>query len=224
MMNIKKNVDSIYNDINQYSKHPERVTLVGVTKYVDVEVIKKLLNTGVENLGENKVQVLKEKYQLLLDYDIVPRWHFIGNLQRNKVKYIVPFVKLIHSVNSLSLALEIDKQAAKIKRVVDVLLEINIFGEENKKGFLYEGLFKEVPQLLKLENIRIKGVMAMAPNVEDKNYIREGFKKLRELKEFLNLEYFNGSLTELSIGMSGDYKIALEEGATLIRIGTNLFK
>ena len=152
------------------------------------------------------------------------RWNFIGNLQKNKVKYIADYISMIHSVNKFSLAEEIDKRAEKVGRVLDVLLEINLSGEESKEGYELEDFYRELPEIMKLKNINIKGLMTMAPNVDDEDKIRASFRKLREIKDELNKNYFQGSLTELSMGMSDDYKIALEEGATIIRIGSGLYK
>ena len=152
-----------------------------------------ILDCGVKVFGENKAQVIKEKYEKYLSEgrkDI--EWHFIGNLQKNKVKYIAPFVKLIHSVNKLSLAQEIDKRALQNNRVIDVLLEINIAGEESKEGYELEELYKELPQLLELKNINIIGLMTMAPFVDDETLVRGVFRRLREIKDELNKKTFNG--------------------------------
>ena len=130
---------------------------------------------------------------------------------------------MIHSVNKLSLAQEIDKRAAACGRKIDVLIEINLSGEDSKEGYDLDEFYKELPEIIKLENINIKGLMTMAPNVTDEDKIRASFRKLREIKDELNEKYFNGQLTELSMGMSHDYKIALEEGSTIIRIGTKLY-
>ena len=216
MSNIKNNIEEIQKDIKDYSIYPEKVKFIAVTKYVDAEVMKSILDCGVKVFGENKAQVIKEKYEKYLSEgrkDI--EWHFIGNLQKNKVKYIAPFVKLIHSVNKLSLAQEIDKRALQNNRVIDVLLEINIAGEE---------LYKELPQLLELKNINIIGLMTMAPFVDDETLVRGVFRRLREIKDELNKKTFNGKLTELSMGMTNDYKIALEEGATIIRVGRKIYQ
>lgn len=225
MSNIKNNIEEIQKDIKDYSIYPEKVKFIAVTKYVDAEVMNSILDCGVKVFGENKAQVIKEKYEKYLSEgrkDI--EWHFIGNLQKNKVKYIAPFVKLIHSVNKLSLAQEIDKRALQNNRVIDVLLEINIAGEESKEGYELEELYKELPQLLELKNINIIGLMTMAPFVDDEALVRSVFRRLREIKDELNKKTFNGKLTELSMGMTNDYKIALEEGATIIRVGRKIYQ
>lgn len=225
MSNIKNNIQDIQKDIKDYSIYPERVKFIAVTKYVDAEVMDEILNCGVKVFGENKAQVIKEKYER---YSAEGRddieWHFIGNLQKNKVKYIAPFIKLIHSVNKLSLAQEIDKRAEQNSRVIDVLLEINIAGEESKEGYDLEELYQELPQLMELKNINIIGLMTMAPFVDDEATVRGVFRRLREIEQELNEKFFNGKLTELSMGMTNDYKIALEEGATIIRVGRKIYQ
>ncbi|MGL4998747.1 MAG: YggS family pyridoxal phosphate-dependent enzyme [Cetobacterium sp.] len=223
-MSISENINNITLDIKKYSPHPEKVNLISVTKYVNTTIIKEVLESGAYLLGENKVQVLTKKYEDLLHFNLKHEWHFIGNLQKNKVKYIASFIDMIHSVNKLSLALEINKRAQEHNRKIDVLIEINLFEENNKEGYIYTDFLNDIPFLLELKNINIKGFMTMAPYNYNDDLIRDGFKKLRELKDELNILYFNDTLTELSMGMSNDYKIALEEGATFIRIGTKIFE
>lgn len=223
-MNISENIDRIFKDIEIHSPHPEKVELIAVTKYVDSETIKKVLEGGAKNLGENRVQIITKKNDELSDFPIEKKWHFIGNLQKNKVKYIASFIDMIHSVNKLSLAQEIDKRALEHNKKIDVLLEINLFEEETKEGYDYLELLQDIPALLNLKNINIKGLMTMAPYTDNDDFIRSGFRRIRELKDELNKLYFNDTLTELSMGMSNDYKIALEEGATLIRVGSKIFE
>lgn len=225
MSNIKNNIQDIQKDIKEYSVYPEKVKFIAVTKYVDTETMNEILNCGVKVFGENKAQVIKEKYEKYSSEgkdDI--EWHFIGNLQKNKVKYIAPFIKLIHSLNKLSLAQEIDKRAQQNNRTIDVLLEINIAGEESKEGYELETLYNDLPQLMELSNINIKGLMTMAPFVDDEEVVRGVFRRLREIKDQLNDKFFKGRLTELSMGMTNDYKIALEEGATIIRVGRKIYQ
>ena len=222
---VTKNVNEVLEDIKKYSKNPEKVKLVAVTKYPNVgrPELEELMENGILNFGENRVQVLEAKRELMDDVKDKIHWNSIGNLQKNKVKYIIDYVCMIHSVNKLSLAQEIDKRAAACGRKIDVLIEINLSGEDSKEGYDLEEFYKELPEIIKLENINIKGLMTMAPNVTDEDKIRASFRKLREIKDELNEKYFNGQLTELSMGMSHDYKIALEEGSTIIRIGTKLY-
>ena len=222
---VTKNVNEVLEDIKKYSKNPEKVKLVAVTKYPNVgrPELEELMENGILNFGENRVQVLEAKRELMDDVKDKIHWNFIGNLQKNKVKYIIDYVYMIHSVNKLSLAQEIDKRAAACGRKIDVLIEINLSGEDSKEGYDLDEFYKELPEIIKLENINIKGLMTMAPHVTDEDKIRASFRKLREIKDELNEKYFNGQLTELSMGMSHDYKIALEEGSTIIRIGTKLY-
>lgn len=222
---VTKNVNEVLEDIKKYSKNPEKVKLVAVTKYPNVgrAELEELMENGILNFGENRVQVLEAKRELMDDVKDKIHWNFIGNLQKNKVKYIIDYVCMIHSVNKLSLAQEIDKRAAACGRKIDVLIEINLSGEDSKEGYDLDEFYKELPEIIKLENINIKGLMTMAPHVTDEDKIRASFRKLREIKDELNEKYFNGQLTELSMGMSHDYKIALEEGSTIIRIGTKLY-
>lgn len=222
---VTKNVNEVLEDIKKYSKNPEKVKLVAVTKYPNVgrSELEELMENGILNFGENRVQVLEAKRELMDDVKDKIHWNFIGNLQKNKVKYIIDYVCMIHSVNKLSLAQEIDKRAAACGRKIDVLIEINLSGEDSKEGYDLDEFYKELPEIIKLENINIKGLMTMAPHVTDEDKIRASFRKLREIKDELNEKYFNGQLTELSMGMSHDYKIALEEGSTIIRIGTKLY-
>lgn len=222
---IRQNIEEIREDIAKYSSHPEKVKLVAVTKYVGTEEMEGAFEAGNPIFGENRVQVIREKKEhfdtTAIGEDI--QWHFIGNLQKNKVKYIIDYIDLVHSVNKLSLAKELDKRAAQIGRTIEVLLEVNVSGEESKEGYTVESLYKEIEELVKLKNIRYRGLMTMAPYSEDEEMIRGVFRGLRELKEELNTRYFEGQMTELSMGMTNDYRIALEEGSTIIRIGSKIF-
>ena len=223
-MSIKVNVEEILEDIKKYSPYPERVKLVAVTKYSSVEDIEEFLETGQDICGENKVQVIKDKIEYFKEENKKIKWHFIGNLQKNKVKYIIDDVDLIHSVNKLSLAQEINKKAEQSSKIMDVLLEINVYGEESKQGYSLDELKCDIIELQNLKNLNIIGVMTMAPFTDDEKILRMVFSELRKIRDELNKEYFNNSLTELSMGMSNDYKIALQEGSTFIRVGTKIFK
>lgn len=227
-MRFKNNIKEIKQDIEKYSPNPEKVKIIAVTKYSDVETIENFIEDNKEEeiiaLGENKVQVLKDKLEHFMGKENKIKWHFIGNLQKNKVKYIINDIELIHSVNKLSLAKEINKRAEAIGRIVEVLLEINIFGEDSKQGYDLNLLEKEILEYIKLKNIKIIGLMTMAPLESDATIQREVFSKLRLLKDEFNNKYFDNKLTELSMGMSQDYKLALEEGSTMVRIGTKIFK
>lgn len=197
-----------------------KATLVAVSKTKPVEDIKALYDLGQRDFGENYVQELVEKYEQL-PKDI--RWHFIGHLQSNKVKYIAPFVHLIHGVDSLDLLKEINKQALKNNRVVDCLLQIHIASEETKFGLDNNELNLIVSELnnLKIKNSKIIGLMGMASFSNDMSLVRSEFKQLKSI--YNKLSTFNFKLSTLSMGMSSDYKIAMEEGSNMVRIGSLLF-
>jgi len=204
-----------YQQINEELRL-SKITLVAVSKTKPVEDILELYDLGHRDFGENYVQELVEKAERL-PKDI--RWHFIGHLQSNKVKLITPFIYLIHGVDSLKLLKEIDKQAEKNKRFIDCLLQVHIAQEETKFGFdELELLNLELKQFL---NVRIKGLMGMASLTDDINKIRIELKSLKTLFEKLKAQ--NPELSILSMGMSADYKIAIEEGSNMVRIGSLLF-
>lgn len=213
-MNITKNLKQIKASI------PEHVTLVAVSKTKSNEAISEAYQAGQRVFGENKVQELTEKYESL-PKDI--EWHMIGHLQSNKVKYIAPFVSLIHGVDSFKLLKEINKRAAQNERVINCLLQIHIAEEDTKFGFDE----KEVIELIKseafqhLKNIKVVGLMGMATFTDDENQIRKEFKSLKKL--FDKLQISNHQFQILSMGMSGDYQIAIEEGSTMIRVGSSIF-
>ena len=197
------------------------VSLLAVSKRKPMEAILALYEAGQRDFGENYVQELREKADCLPG-DI--RWHMIGHLQRNKVKYIAPYIAMIHSLDSPELAYAIEKEAAKCDRVIPVLIEVNVAMEESKYGVL----LKEAPELAALvrtlPHVQLRGFMTSAPIVKDPEENRFVFRKLRQLSVDMNLENDNNEKVDvLSMGMSGDYEIAIEEGATLVRIGTSLF-
>lgn len=194
--------------------------LVAATKYVDEKEIEKLEECGCIYFGENRVQAFLEKYE---QYHGQGHWHFIGTLQKNKVKYIIDKVDLIHSVNSYHLIDELEKQAKKHDLKVHILLQVNIAREESKHGFDEEEMGQVMTYLKNCPSLIVDGLMMMAPHIE-KEQTRIYFKKTKELLERLKNEYPEYPLHELSMGMSQDYDIALEEGATIVRIGRALFK
>jgi PLP dependent protein len=198
-----------------------KATLVAVSKTKPIEDIQALYDEGHRDFGENYVQEMVDK-AALLPKDI--RWHFIGHLQSNKVKYVIPFVYLIHGADSTGLLKEINKQAKKNNRVVDCLLQVHIATEETKFGF-DEHELEKLDGLNELKNINIKGLMGMASFSDDVNLVRSEFKKLKKFYDKLNpqLSILNYQLSILSMGMSADYKIAIEEGSNMIRIGSLLF-
>ncbi len=212
-----------YKKIRQELTEKE-VTLVAVSKTKPVEDILALYELGQRDFGENYVQELTDK-QTQLPKDI--RWHFIGHLQSNKVKYIAPFVHLIHGVDSIKLLKEINKQAQKVNRIIDCLLQVHIAQEETKFGFsekeLVELFSTNANELHELKNINVVGLMAMASFSEDMNLVRNEFENLKMIFKKVKREMSNVKFQILSMGMSGDYKIAIEEGSTMVRIGSLLF-
>lgn len=222
MSTIKKNIDKIYENIIKNDRELSDITLVAVTKNVDEKFIKEAIDLGVKNLGENRVQEFISKYNNIKDKSI--NWHFIGNLQTNKVKYIIDKVCLIHSVNSMRLANEINKQANKIGKIQDILLEINVSQEKNKIGLPKEDVDNMIKEISKLPNIRLKGLMGIAPYVENTQDIAVFFKTLNEIFIDINRKSTdNINMSYLSMGMTNDYNIALQEGSNIIRIGTGIF-
>ena len=225
--NVKKARNAIAEAAKKVGRDPETVTLIGVTKTVGIERIKSLLAAGVTTLGENRVQEFLPKYEALSKLDNPPEWHFIGHLQKNKVKYIIDKVILIHSVDSISLAEEINKQAMKINKIVNILIEVNIAEESSKFGVKIEQISDSIRNIESMSYIRLKGLMCVPPFVENAQKNRLNFVKMRNLLVDINKKYIyhkkKQDLFELSMGMSGDYGVAVEEGATMIRLGTALF-
>lgn len=199
----------------------ETVTLIAVSKTKPVEDIRELIEIGVVDFGENKVQEMCGKMEVIPE-DL--HWHLIGHLQRNKVKYIVGSAHLIHSVDSLRLAQEIQKEAAKINRVCPVLIEVNIGDEESKSGVAYADAKALVREVAALENVKICGLMCIAPFTDEPESNRGYFRQMRELRDQIAAEDLPGvEMKELSMGMTGDFEVAIEEGATLVRVGTAIF-
>jgi len=198
--------------------------LIAVSKTKPIELIRNAYDAGQRDFGENKIQELREK-PANLPNDI--RWHMIGHLQTNKVKYIAPFIHLIHAVDSLKLLKEINKQALKNDRIINCLIQIHIAQEEQKFGFDETSLFEVLnsDEFSSLSNIRIVGLMGMATYTNDKNQIRSEFKSLKKLYDIVTAKFHhpNMNMKEISMGMSGDYMIAIEEGSTMIRVGSNIF-
>lgn len=219
-------MSSLKENIAQFNKELEgtECKLVAVSKTKPVEMLQEAYDLGIRVFGENKVQELADKYEAL-PKDI--RWHMIGHLQTNKVKYIAPFVTLIHSVDSLKLLKEINKRAAQNERIIDVLLQVHIAEEESKFGFSEEELkaLFESEAFRGYENVKVVGLMGMATFTEDQEQIRREFKGLKALFERLKSVFSGENLEwrELSMGMSGDYQIAMEEGSTMIRVGSSIF-
>ncbi len=203
---------------------PASVQLIAVSKTKPNEDIIQAYQAGQRVFGENKVQEMADKYESL-PKDI--QWHLIGHLQTNKVKYIAPFVTLIHAVDSLKLLKEINKEAKKNNRVIDCLLQFFIASEETKFGLTFEEATEilESKEFIEMENVRIVGLMGMASFVEDEDQIRDEFRTLYNYFQVIKSHHFkfNADFKELSMGMSGDYAIAIEEGSTMVRIGSSIF-
>lgn len=218
-MTTAEKIEKINNELENYP-----TLLIAVSKTKSVEEIKEAYAAGQRHFGENQVQELNEKQPQLPD-DIV--WHQIGHLQRNKVKYIAPYVGLIHSVDSLKLLQEINKQALKVGRIIDCLLQIQISGEDTKFGLEYADAIDLLrsEEYKGLENIRIVGLMGIASNTPNEKMIKEEFHDLNVLFSGIKESFFkeDTAFKELSMGMSSDYKIALEEGSTMVRIGSLVF-
>ena len=217
-LSISENLNTIKNKI------PEDVSLVAVSKTKPVEDLKKAYDAGQRIFGENKVQELREK-QPQLPNDI--EWHMIGHMQSNKVKFIAPYISLIHGVESLKLLKEINRQALKNCRLIKVLLQFHIASESTKFGLQIQEA-KEIldsDEFQKLQNVQISGVMGMASFVENESQIRQEFSKLKSIFEELKSKYFTSaeSFNTISMGMSGDYQIAIEEGSNMIRVGSSIF-
>ena len=206
------------------SSLPKNVTLVAVSKTKPVEDIQQAYNAGQRIFGENKVQEMTSKYEVL-PKDI--QWHLIGHLQTNKVKYIAPYVSLIHSIDSEKLLREVNKEAKKNNRIISCLLQFHIAEEETKFGFSFDEAKEliESEAFLNFQNIQIVGIMGMASFTENEQQIRNEFQTLHDYFQVLKSHYFkfNPDFKEISMGMSGDYKIAIEHGSTMIRVGSTIF-
>lgn len=217
-MDIQTNIKEILTEL------PSGVRLVAVSKFHPNECIETAYQAGQRIFGESKVQELTEKYQTL-PKDI--EWHFIGHLQTNKVKYIAPFISMIHAVDSFKLLEEINKQASKVNRIIPCLLEIHIAQEESKYGFTFESCREMLQEgaWKNLKNISINGVMGMATNTEASDEIRKEFKLLHDFFTELKQTYFpnEAQFCEISMGMSHDYPLAIEAGSTLVRVGSKIF-
>ncbi len=219
--NLRTVMDRIASAARRAGREPSSVRLVVVTKTVDAGRIREAVRAGALILGENRVQEAKEKIEQL---GAIASWHLIGHLQTNKAKYAVKLFDLIHSVDNRELAKEIDRQAKKTRKVQNVLIEVNIAGEQSKAGVA----IKEAPalarELSELKNVSIQGLMTVPPFSDNPEDSRPYFRVLRELAEGISREGIsNVSMKELSMGMSGDYEVAVEEGATMVRVGTAIF-
>jgi len=224
-MSIAENIQHVQARIaetcHRISRNPEEVKIVAVTKFVPVERMIEAIDAGIATVGENRVQEAWQKYQSL---DRPVHWHMIGHLQSNKVKRALQFAEMIQSVDSIHLAEEIQRQAEKQERTVDVLVQVNTSGEASKFGFSPEEALDAVGRIVELQNLRVQGLMTIGAFSTDAAVVRPCFEQLRELRGRINafLESVD-KLRELSMGMTNDFELAIEEGATIVRIGRSIF-
>ena len=216
---VKENVKQA---CKKAGRDPREVTILAVSKTKPLEMIEELRKEKVKDFGENKVQELREKYEKI-SWPV--RWHLIGHLQTNKVKYIVDKVALIHSVDSVHLAKQINKEAAKHQmKEVPILIQVNFAREVTKFGFSPEEAVEAIQEIAALEHVKVKGLMQIAPFVEDPEENREYFRAMKQLSvDIENKNFDNVDMSILSMGMTNDYEVAIEEGATMIRVGTGIF-
>ncbi len=220
--NVQKVQERVRRACERARRDAQSVRLIAVTKTFGVEKIREAVEAGIKDIGENFVQELREKRQVLDDPSI--RWHFVGHLQSNKVKYIADYIHLIHSLDHRSVAEEVDKRGAKNGRVLDVLVEVNTSAEKSKFGLQPESTVEFVKSIAGLRNLKVKGLMTIGPFLPDPEDSRPAFRTLREVRdEVARSGIENVEMTELSMGMTNDFEVAIEEGATMIRIGTAIF-
>ncbi|MTI47758.1 MAG: YggS family pyridoxal phosphate-dependent enzyme [Firmicutes bacterium] len=225
MLHIQKNLQEIKRNIkeaaNKSGRDEKDITLIAVTKTVDEDIINEALELEIQDIGENKVQEIQRKYDNIKEGI---KWHMIGHLQSNKVKYIIDKVSLIHSLDRISLAKEIQKRAKQNNITMDCLVQVNISEEESKFGLKKEKVITFIESVLKYENIKIKGLMTMAPYMEDSEKTRCVFRELKKLSQEIEERAFPGvEMKFLSMGMTNDYMVAIEEGSNMVRIGTGIF-
>ena len=224
-MSIAENIEAIYENIERAAQRSGRkkedITLLAVSKTKPVWMLREAYEAGMRDFGENHVQEFLEKKEVL-PKDI--RWHLIGRLQTNKVKYIIKDVYLLHALDRLHLAQSLQKAFEKNGQQLSVLLEVNAAKEDSKAGFYEEELLRAAQEIAGMPNLRVRGVMTVAPNIPDEKLLHDVFAKTRMLRDRLAAEHFsNFDLDILSMGMSGDYEIAIEEGSTMVRVGSAIF-
>ena len=219
--NIKETQEKIRQACIRSGRTEEEVTLIAVSKTKPISMIEEAYAAGMRQFGENKPQEMRDKAKL---FSSPVNWHMIGSLQTNKIKYVVGTACMIHSVDSLSLAYAINKEAIKKELIMDILLEVNVAAEESKHGFSPEEILSVVQELATLSNIRLRGLMTVAPYTENAEENRIYFKKMKEILVDINAKNIDNVFMDcLSMGMSSDYEVAIEEGATMVRIGTGIF-
>jgi pyridoxal phosphate enzyme (YggS family) len=226
MGSVKKKLARVMDRINQAAissgRDPESVRLVAVSKTISAQTVQQAIEAGVNILGENYIQETRTKFNVLASYPV--SWHFIGHLQTNKAKYAVRMFDLIHSVDSFKLAVEINKQAAKSGKIQHILIQVNVAGESSKSGISLQNTLSLIKEISALNNLTIKGLMTMPPFFNEPEKVRPFFKDLRNLQDTIKREKIDHvDMEELSMGMTGDFETAIEEGATLVRIGTAIF-
>lgn len=224
-MDFKKRLENVKDRINKAAfkcgHDPESIQLVAVSKTISVNRVREAIKAGVTTLGENYVQEARNKFNVLGTFPV--SWHFIGHLQSNKAKYAVRLFDLIHSVDTLKLAHELNQQANKVNKIQDILIQINISKEPSKSGSDIQNAANLIKDIVLLENISVKGLMAMPPFFNNPEKARPYFTALRDLRDQIQKALPGIVLNELSMGMTGDFEVAIEEGATLVRIGTAIF-
>jgi len=223
---LKQRLEQVKDRIRRAAESCKRdadsVKLVAVSKTIAAETVREAIEAGVTILGENYVQEAQDKFKALVQYPV--SWHFIGHLQSNKAKYAVRLFDLIHSVDSLKLARELDKQAAKLEKIQQILVQVNISGEDTKSGISAAEAPRLIEGISQLKNLAVKGLMTMPPYFYQPEKVQPFFAALRELRDQIKAQTITGvSLDELSMGMTGDFEVAIKEGATLVRIGTAIF-
>jgi pyridoxal phosphate enzyme (YggS family) len=221
-LRLKTIEDRIKNAAASCNRDPGTIGLVAVSKTVPAETVKQAIEAGVNILGENYVQEAREKFRALARYPV--SWHFIGHLQTNKAKYAVRLFDLIHTVDSLKLARELNKQAQKNGKIQQILIQVNISREDTKSGVSVDEILELIIEISRLKSLAVNGLMTMPPYFNEPEKVRPIFAALRDLRDQLKSKAIpNVTLNELSMGMSGDFEVAIEEGATLVRVGTAIF-
>jgi pyridoxal phosphate enzyme (YggS family) len=219
---IKRVQERIREAARACNRSEESIRLVAVSKTMPAEIVKEAIEVGLTDFGENYIQEAREKITTLSTYPVT--WHYIGHLQSNKAKYAVRMFDLIHSVDSLKLARELDKCAKKNAKVQDILIQVNVAREDSKSGVYAEDTLQLLRDVARLENVAVKGLMTMPPYFNAPDRVRPFFAALRQLGDRIRNEDFpNISMEELSMGMTGDFEAAIEEGATMVRVGTAIF-
>ncbi|MEW6097181.1 MAG: YggS family pyridoxal phosphate-dependent enzyme [bacterium] len=226
IMSVKENLENLQNRIKEaaqkVARNPDEIELVAVTKLVDINQIREAINAGINIIGENRVQEAKSKFSQLKTYDV--KWHLVGHLQRNKVRDAIAIFDMIQSVDRIELADEIDKRAGQVNKMIDILIQVNVSGEESKFGVSPSSTIGIIQQIAKFKNIRIKGLMTIAPLVSKSEDVRPYFMELAKLMDKIARQKIeNVQMKYLSMGMSNDFEVAIEEGSNMIRIGRAIF-